>query len=73
MLVSMNLAVCHSSCDVTNREAVFKLADQIRREVGEVSILINNAGIMPCKPILRHSENEIRTLMDINVNGNLWV
>ncbi|KAJ0182274.1 hypothetical protein K1T71_001643 [Dendrolimus kikuchii] len=60
-------------CDVTNREAVLKLADQVSRDVGEVSILINNAGIMPCKPVLRHSEKEIRTMMDINVNGNLWM
>ncbi|XP_026738787.1 epidermal retinol dehydrogenase 2-like [Trichoplusia ni] len=60
-------------CDVTDREAVMQLAQKVEREVGEVTILINNAGIMPCKPVLRHSEKEIRTLMDINVNGNLWM
>ncbi|KAG6441854.1 epidermal retinol dehydrogenase 2 isoform X2 [Manduca sexta] len=60
-------------CDVTNRDAVFALAEKVTSEVGEVTILVNNAGIMPCKPILKHSEKEIRTLVDINVNGNLWM
>lgn len=60
-------------CDVTDRAAVFQLAEKVTREVGDVTILINNAGIMPCKPVLKHTEKEIRTLMDINVNGNLWM
>uniref|UniRef100_A0A2A4K3Z4 Short-chain dehydrogenase/reductase 3 n=2 Tax=Heliothis virescens TaxID=7102 RepID=A0A2A4K3Z4_HELVI len=60
-------------CDVTDRAAVLALAEKVEREVGVVTILINNAGIMPCKPVLKHTEKEIRTLMDINVNGNLWM
>jgi all-trans-retinol dehydrogenase (NAD+) len=58
---------------VTDRDAVFKLAQRVTIEVGEVTILINNAGIMPCKPLLRWSEKEVRSTMDINVNGNIWV
>ncbi|KAJ8735860.1 hypothetical protein PYW07_007480 [Mythimna separata] len=60
-------------CDVTNRKAVFELAERVESEVGVVTILINNAGIMPCKPILKHNEKEIKSVMDINVNGNLWM
>ncbi|CAB3256258.1 unnamed protein product [Arctia plantaginis] len=60
-------------CDVTNRSAVMELAEKVSVQVGEVTILINNAGIMPCKPVLKHSEKEIRTMMDINVNGILWM
>lgn len=60
-------------CDVTDRSAVFQLAEKVEKEVGVVTILVNNAGIMPCKPVLKHNEKEIKTLMDINVNGNLWM
>ncbi|KOB67199.1 Short-chain dehydrogenase [Operophtera brumata] len=60
-------------CDVTDRAAVFKLAEKVSKEVGDVTILVNNAGIMPCKPILKHSEKEIRSEVDINVIGNLWM
>ncbi|CAG9796331.1 unnamed protein product [Diatraea saccharalis] len=62
----------HYVCDVTDRAEVFQLADKVQREVGDVTILLNNAGIMPCKPLLKQSEKEIRTMMDINVNGILW-
>lgn len=65
--------IISSRCDVTNRAAVMALAEKVSVQVGDVNILINNAGIMPCKPVLRHSEKEIKTMMDINVNGILWV
>ncbi|XP_028169998.1 epidermal retinol dehydrogenase 2-like isoform X2 [Ostrinia furnacalis] len=62
----------HYQCDITNRDAVFKLAEKVQKEVGDVTILLNNAGIMPCKPLLRHSEKEIRSMYDVNVHGVLW-
>ncbi|KAM3967764.1 epidermal retinol dehydrogenase 2-like [Aphomia sociella] len=60
-------------CDVTNRAAVFELASKVQKEIGTVSILVNNAGIMPCNPFLEQTEQEIRLMMDINVNGYLWM
>lgn len=36
-------------------------------------MLINNAGIMPCKPLLQTSEKEIRSLFEVNVIAHLWV
>ncbi|CAH2102111.1 unnamed protein product [Euphydryas editha] len=59
-------------CDVTNRAAVMQLAEKVTREVGDVSILVNNAGIMPCKPLLEQTEQEIKLMNDININANLW-
>ncbi|VDK72862.1 unnamed protein product, partial [Anisakis simplex] len=32
--------------DVSNREMVYKTADLVKKEVGDVEILINNAGII---------------------------
>ncbi|CAG4977135.1 unnamed protein product [Parnassius apollo] len=60
-------------CDVTDRTAVMALAEKVRKDVGDVDILVNNAGIMPCKPFLQQTEQEIRLLMDINVNANMWL
>ncbi|KAJ8736039.1 hypothetical protein PYW08_006695 [Mythimna loreyi] len=60
-------------CDVTDREAINALAEKIRREVGEVTMLINNAGIMPCKPLLKTSEKEIRASFEINIIAHLWL
>jgi all-trans-retinol dehydrogenase (NAD+) len=60
-------------CDMSSREAVLNLSKQVRSEVGEVSIIVNNAGIMPCHPIEKHSEKEIRKIFDINVFAHFWV
>lgn len=60
-------------CDVTDREAINALAEKIRREVGEVTMLVNNAGIMPCKPLLQTSEKEIRSAFELNIIAHLWL
>ncbi|XP_026320061.1 epidermal retinol dehydrogenase 2-like [Hyposmocoma kahamanoa] len=59
-------------CDVTNREAVLELKEKVCREVGEVTMLINNAGIMPCKPFLAHSAAEIRAVFELNIIAHHW-
>ncbi|XP_034830889.1 epidermal retinol dehydrogenase 2-like [Maniola hyperantus] len=60
-------------CDVTDRAAVMQLKEKVCREVGDVAILVNNAGIMPCKPVLDQTETEIRLMNDININANIWM
>ena len=49
------------------------ICKKIREQVGIVSILINNAGIMPTHPLLQQTENEIRKTFDINVLAHFWV
>lgn len=61
------------SCDVSNRLAVMELAQDVTSNVGIVTILVNNAGIMPCRPLIQQTEKEIRSVFAINVLGNLWV
>lgn len=60
-------------CNVTNRDEVLQLAERVRKECGFVSIVVNNAGIMPTHSLLEHTEQETRLLFDINVLGNFWV
>ncbi len=57
------------SCDVADRERVKELADQARKDMGQVDILINNAGFV------RHGmfweqpvENAVKQI-DVNVNA----
>lgn len=57
---------------MSSREAVMALFDKVKAEVGFVSILVNNAGIMPCKALTSHSEAEIRKMFEINVYAHLW-
>lgn len=58
--------------DVSNREEVRRAADITRKELGEVSLLVNNAGIMPCKPFLDFSEKEVEKIFSVNVYSQYW-
>ncbi|KAJ0182273.1 hypothetical protein K1T71_001642 [Dendrolimus kikuchii] len=60
-------------CDVTNREAIKLMASKIRSEVGDVTMLVNNAGIMPCKSIMQTTEKEILATFNVNILAHLWL
>ena len=62
-----------NSCDVADREQVMKVAEKVKKDVGTVTIIVNNAGIMPTHSLLDHTEVEIRKLFDINVLAHFWV
>ncbi|XP_050331070.1 estradiol 17-beta-dehydrogenase 11-like [Bactrocera neohumeralis] len=61
------------TCDVAKRDDINVLAEKVKQEHGFINIVVNNAGIMPCHPILEHTETEIRTMFDINVLAHFWV
>ncbi|XP_073833460.1 lipid droplet subset dehydrogenase 1 [Musca autumnalis] len=61
------------TCDITNREAIFALYEQIKKEHGFVEILVNNAGIMPCRPLFELTEKEIRMMYEVNVLAHFWI
>ncbi|XP_020289483.1 short-chain dehydrogenase/reductase family 16C member 6-like isoform X2 [Pseudomyrmex gracilis] len=60
-------------CDVSNREQVLSVAERVKKEIGDVTILVNNAGIMPCHAFLDHTNDEIRKIFDINVLAHFWM
>ncbi|XP_014486626.1 PREDICTED: 17-beta-hydroxysteroid dehydrogenase 13-like isoform X2 [Dinoponera quadriceps] len=59
-------------CDVSKREEIFEVAARVKREVGDVTILVNNAGIMSCHAFLDHTADEIKRIFDINVLAHFW-
>jgi len=59
-------------CDVSNRNQVLEVVKKVQKEVGDITILINNAGIMPCHPLLEHQQDEIERIMKVNVLGYFW-
>ncbi|XP_032678940.1 17-beta-hydroxysteroid dehydrogenase 13-like [Odontomachus brunneus] len=71
-MMGLNAAYAYK-CDVSKREEVFEVAGKIKREVGDVTILINNAGIMPCHVFLDHTTEEIKRVFDVNVLAHFWM
>lgn len=61
------------SVDVTDREAVYKTASKVKEEVGIVTILVNNAGIVQGKPILEMNDRQVEKTMNVNALSHIWV
>ena len=56
-------------CDVGDEEAVKQAVETVENELGKVSILINNAGVMSLKPFTDTTADEWKWVQDINVNA----
>ncbi|KAK5175778.1 uncharacterized protein LTR77_000918 [Saxophila tyrrhenica] len=67
-----NAKLHYYQCDVTNRETVLSVGEQIKREHGEASILINNAGVAYNHHTLDVSEKAIHRLFDVNIISHYW-
>ncbi|MFN3605303.1 MAG: SDR family oxidoreductase [Leptonema sp. (in: bacteria)] len=59
-------------CDVRNNNQIYQLAKKTLKEVGNVDILINNAGIVSGKSLLELSDEEIIKTFEINVLAYFW-
>lgn len=67
-----NDRIHYHRCDITSRSAVMDLAETIRSDHGDVSILVNNAGIGFAHHTLNASEKDLRRLWDVNILSHYW-
>ncbi|NXN37190.1 RDHE2 dehydrogenase, partial [Rhinoptilus africanus] len=59
-------------CDCSNREDVYEQADKVRNEVGDVTILINNAGILLGKKFCDIPDADFEKTLKINFLSQVW-
>lgn len=57
------------TCDVGNRDATFRMAEEAARALGDIDLLVNNAGIARLGPLANFPEKEWRDLFRVNVDG----
>lgn len=60
-------------CDVSDEAQVRLLARKVAQDVGPVSVLINNAAITNCQPVLTLQPEQIRRTIDVNLLSNFWM
>ena len=58
--------------DITDKDEIKKAAAQTISKLGHVTILVNNAGIMPCKPFLSFTDKEVELQFSVNVFSHFW-
>ncbi|NWU04302.1 RDHE2 dehydrogenase, partial [Urocynchramus pylzowi] len=59
-------------CDCSKRQDVYRVADQVKKEVGDVSILINNAGVVIGKRFLDSPDSLVEKTMEVNTMAHFW-
>ncbi|CAN8183985.1 unnamed protein product [Coccothraustes coccothraustes] len=59
-------------CDCSRREDVYEQADKVRKEVGDVTILINNAGILIGKKFCDLTDEDFEKTFRINFFSQVW-
>lgn len=60
-------------CDCSKREEVYRLAAQVREEVGDVAILVNNAGIVAGKKLTESDDSDVQRVFEVNTLAHYWV
>ena len=65
----LSSAVQVMECDVREEQAVAETVEAIERDLGPVSVLINNAGISPFSTFSETTADEFRAVMETNILG----
>lgn len=60
-------------CDVSNRQNVYNAAQKVKHEVGSVTILVNNAGIVSGNYFLDIPDEKIVKTLEVNTMAHFWV
>ncbi|KAM4050140.1 17-beta-hydroxysteroid dehydrogenase 13-like [Anomaloglossus baeobatrachus] len=58
--------------DCSKREEIGQAADKVKQEVGDVNILINNAGVVFCADLLSLEDSQIQKIFEVNVLAHFW-
>lgn len=69
-----NVGKCYIyQVDISNRAAVYATAERIKQEIGTVTMIVNNAGIVTGKRLLECTDEKIIKTFDVNVLAHFWV
>ncbi|CAF0710608.1 unnamed protein product [Brachionus calyciflorus] len=59
-------------CDLKSREEIREVCENIRRDVGDVTMIINNAGIQAFRSFMECKEEEFISTMRVNLFASYW-
>ncbi|OWK13826.1 HSD17B11, partial [Cervus elaphus hippelaphus] len=59
--------------DCSNREDIYNSAKKVKAEVGDVSILVNNAGVVYTSDLFATQDPQIEKTFEVNILAHFWV
>ncbi|KAK7158887.1 hypothetical protein R3I94_005273 [Phoxinus phoxinus] len=64
--------VHYYQCDCGDRDVVYRVADQVKSEIGDVTILINNAGIVSGNKFMDTPDAVVEKTLRVNAMSHFW-
>ncbi|XP_069486616.1 estradiol 17-beta-dehydrogenase 11-like [Ambystoma mexicanum] len=58
--------------DCSKREEIYQAADKVKENIGDVTILINNAGVIFCADLLTLQDSQIQKIFEVNTLAHFW-
>ncbi|KAH0567140.1 short-chain dehydrogenase/reductase family 16C member 6-like isoform X1 [Cotesia glomerata] len=60
-------------CDISNREDIYRVAKTVQIEVGNITIIVNNAGYVCGKTFMNLPDDEIEKTFKVNILSHYWI
>ncbi|XP_075607439.1 estradiol 17-beta-dehydrogenase 11-like [Balearica regulorum gibbericeps] len=58
--------------DCSKREEIYSAAEKVKKDIGDVSILVNNAGVITAADLLSTQDHQIERMFDVNILAHMW-
>jgi len=72
-IVTENYNIVYYKCDVSKWEEVEAVSKKVIEEIGEPTILINNAGVVQGKPLVDLSQADVQQTFGANTLSHFWI
>ncbi|KAJ7327158.1 hypothetical protein JRQ81_016917 [Phrynocephalus forsythii] len=58
--------------DCSIREEIYRAAEKVKKDIGDVSILVNNAGVLTTADLLSTQDKQIQKTFEVNILAHYW-
>ncbi|KAK4818619.1 hypothetical protein QYF61_016590 [Mycteria americana] len=58
--------------DCSKREEIYSAAEKVKKEIGDVSILVNNAGVITAADLLSTQDHQVERMFEVNILAHIW-
>ncbi|XP_049671236.1 estradiol 17-beta-dehydrogenase 11 [Accipiter gentilis] len=58
--------------DCSKREEICSAAEKVKKDIGDVSILVNNAGVITAADLLSTQDHQIERMFEVNILAHIW-
>ncbi|XP_026528391.1 estradiol 17-beta-dehydrogenase 11-like, partial [Notechis scutatus] len=59
--------------DCSLKEDIYSVAEKVKKDVGDITILVNNAGVATTADLLSTQDKQIQKIYDVNILAHFWV